>query len=619
MVDRMAEAYHGMDNKIKNRTDWSIYDFLLLFGCICVGALMIIRCFFGTEITDEAYYVADAKAMLEGNLPYAYCTYSYGSGSCFLLIPLIALYRIFQPELTGVFLYSRICFLILWYLILIMIYRILRKNVKRCHALLFIGMLIPYKCGIVFFNFSYNTVPCVLMLLAAFLLYDALENRSRYGTLEILVSGFICGVAFFAQPGYGLAIIVFGVLLLIRSRGAKEKLKNICGYAVGGVAEVCVVFVPIIVQAGIATTWAGVSRYFRAYPSNTTMSAMTPRSRAWSLVVNFRQFVILFVFMLLVIYFLSKRYVRENEQKLSKKEYQYIGIAAAGGLLIVSFLKSTAYSDAISYMVAMVGAIMLCALLLCKAYEKQMLLIYVGIYPILFAVGEAICVDSGNTIGRFTAAVPTLAVCVLFLLEEKSEIIRFLATALAALCVLELGLSVFTHVYRDDRIVNLRYRVEDGVYKGIFTTEARSRDLPALETYLNRYIKDGEYYEFHDLAPYGYLMMHMGEPCSIATWDTLNYRYGKNAPAELYEYYRRRQTIPDKLFYVDSGDGISIEDSAFQYNEFVETYYEKIDEVELNDTFLHIVVFEYKGGFDEDYDYWIDRHMVYPDTNGSNK
>ncbi|MCM1498450.1 MAG: hypothetical protein NC124_08280 [Clostridium sp.] len=614
MVDRMgmAKAYHGMDNNTKNRIDWSVYDFLLLFGCIVAGALMIARCFFGTEITDEAYYVADAKAMLEGNLPYAYCTYSYGSGSCFLLIPLIALYRIFQPELTGVFLFSRICFLVLWYLILIMIYRILCKNVRRCHALLFVGMLIPYKCGIVFFNFSYNTVPCVLILLAAFLLYDVLENRSRYGTLEILVSGFTCGIAFFAQPGYGLAIVVFGILLLIRSRGAKEKIKNICCYAAGGVAEVCVVFIPIIIQAGFATVWAGVSRYFHSYPSNATMSVMTPRSRAWSLVVNFRQFVILFIIIAPVIYLFSRRYVRENEQKLSNKEYQYIGIAVAGCLLIASFLKNTVYSDAVSYMVAMIGTIMFCALLLCKAYEKQMLLIYVGIYPILFAVGEAICVDSGNSIGRFTAGVPTLAICVLVLLEEKSEIIRLLATVLAGVCVLELGLSVFTHVYRDDRIWNLRYRVEDGVYKGIFTTEARAKALPELETYLNQYIKDGEFYEFHDLAPYGYLMMHTGEPCSIATWDTLNYRYGKNAPAELYEYYRRRQTIPDKLFYVDSGDGISIEDIAFRYNEFVETYYEKIDEVEWNDTFFRVVVYEYRGGFDGDYDYWIDRHMIVP-------
>lgn len=610
----MAELYYEMDYKIKEKTNWSICDFLILLGCICVGLLMIVRCFYSTEITDEAYYVADAKAMLEGNLPYAYCTYSYGSGSCFLLIPFIALYRIFRPELTGVFLYSRLCFVLMWYAVLFVIYKILRKDVRRGCALFFVGVLIPYKPGLVLWNFSYNTVPSALMLLTAFLLYDAVENKSRLHVFEICISGFISAIAFFAQPGYGLAIVIFGIILLVRSRGKKSKIQNICFYGIGGIAEVCAVYVPIFIQVGIATTWAGVSRYFNGYPSNTNMSLTTPASRALGLVFGFRQFVVMMILGTIIIYIVVKRYVRENEQNLSRNEYCYMSIITAGCLLVFSFFKSCTSTDGISYMLGMVGTIILCGLFVLRVYKKDMLLIYVGVYPILFAAGEAIMVDSGSTVERFTAVVPTMAICLLFFMKERSEIIRLLAAATAALCALELGLNVWSYVYRDEELAKLQYRVEEGVYKGLYTTSARANDLPKLERYLNQYIEEGEYYEFHDLAPFGYLMMHTGQPCSIATWDSLNYSYGKDAPAELYEYYRRRQAIPNKIFYVDYGrdEKLSIEKSTFKYNEFIKTYYDKIDEIKMNGTFRHIIVYEYKGGFDGNYGYWIDRHMFIP-------
>ena len=615
MIKCIVEVYHKINNKIEINTGWSIYDFVILLGCLSVGLLMIIRCFFGTEITDEAYYVADAKAMLEGNFPYAYCDYSFGSGSCFLLIPFIAIYKVVQPELAGVFLYSRLCFLFIWYVILLLIYKILRKTVKRCHALLFVGVLIPYKAGVVFFNFSYNTVPCILMLLVAFLLFDTLENHSRYGPYEILASGFISGVAFLAQPGYGLAIMIFGILLLIRSWDAKSKIKNIFLYGIGGCIEVCVVLIPIIIQVGISTTLAGLSRYFNAYATNTNMSVSTPLYRIEELIKVFGKSAVWIIVIAVLVYVLATRYVRENNEKLLKKEYIYISIVVASCLRVSTFLRSSIFSDEINYMLGMLGTIIFCVLLILKAYEKQILLLYVGIYPIIFAVGETIGVDSGAVIERFTAVVPVLAICLLFFMEQKSEMVRLVATATAILCILEIAVGVSTFVYRDGTIMNLRTQVKEGVYKGIFTTKARARDLPALEEYLNQYIETGEYYEFHDLVPCGYLMMHTGEVCSIATWDSLNYSYGRNAPAELYEYYKRRQVIPDKIFYVDFGrdEHLSIEDSDFKYNEFVEAYYEKINEIELNETFFRVIVYKYSGKFDGEYSYWIDMNMVIPE------
>ena len=40
-----------------------------------------------------------------------------------------------------------------------------------------------------------------------------------------------------------------------------------------------------------------------------------------------------------------------------------------------------------------------------------------------------------------------------------------------------------------------------------------------------------------------------------------------------------------------------------------------IDDVKLNDTFSHVMVYEYNNKFDGDYDYWINTYMGVADTN----
>lgn len=110
-------------------------------------------------------------------------------------------------------------------------------------------------------------------------------------------------------------------------------------------------------------------------------------------------------------------------------------------------------------------------------------------------------------------------------------------------------------------------------------------------------------------------MMHRGVMCDKATWDCLNYSYQKNAPANLYEFYQRRGAFPQKYIYVDFGrdENLSIEDEDFKFNEFINTYYTKTADFALNETFYHIMVYEYQGGFDGDFAYWIERHMLQED------
>lgn len=173
--------------------------------------------------------------------------------------------------------------------------------------------------------------------------------------------------------------------------------------------------------------------------------------------------------------------------------------------------------------------------------------------------------------------------------------------------IVAIGYTDFRYVYRDDSI--LKYKVGEGVYAGIYTTEARSCDLPEMERYLNETIGENDIYAFRDNVPFAYLMMHHGQVCEVSTWDILQYTYKRNSPSILFEYYKGRDMIPDKIIYIDFGRdaNLSIEDPAFKYNQFVNTYYDRRDDFELNDTFYHVITYEYNGSFDGNYDYWYEK------------
>ena len=105
-------------------------------------------------------------------------------------------------------------------------------------------------------------------------------------------------------------------------------------------------------------------------------------------------------------------------------------------------------------------------------------------------------------------------------------------------------------------------------------------------------------------------MVHKGKVCDISTWDILQHSYQRNSPAILFDYYRRRDMIPDKIIYVDFGrdENLSIIEPEYRYNDWVNRYYDLVEDIELNDTYFHVMAYQYNGTFDGDYQWWIDTY-----------
>lgn len=585
-----------------------LYTALVLCGCFLVAILMYFRCFYGAEITDEAYYVSEAKEMLNGNIPYAVNNSSKALGYTFLLIPIQFIYKLFVPDLEGIFLVTRLCFVTFKLIIACIIYCVLQKEIKKANALLLIGILIPLSGYLQ--NFSYNTIPMWMLLLTGCLLYDALEQPTKYRNIEILGAGFSAAIACFANPGWALALFVFLILIVVRISNKKEKYKVLMLFFGAVVAEVAIVVVPIIVQTSFSEFWYGFYRlYFHPFPMDSLAPEKSLGEALGSFIEPLKRLVRIFIRTTIVVFFFAQIYLCKKQKKLASKQYLTLAIAVAlfADVASSAHLKRGVDLSDIWGFTAVVYFFVFAVLGLGK---EEKVIWYLGVYPVLYSIAAIVLVAYDADISRFSNSVTVLIPLLYILLKQQVALTRGVGTLIAVVLILSIGYTDFKYVYRDDPIQSLDYKIESGVYKGIYTSVNRAKDIPELEEYLNGIIGEGETYAFRDNVPSAYLMVHTGKVCEISTWDILQYTYDRNSPAVMFDYYRRRDMIPDKIIYIDYGrdENLSIDDPKYRYNDWVNAYYDLVDDFKLNETYYRVIVYQYNGSFDENYQYWIDTY-----------
>lgn len=599
--------FESMQKRIWDRRE-QIYLVAILCGVVLTVVLMYYRAFFGTELTDEAFYVSEAKEMLFGNVPFAYNNSFIALGFAFLLIAIEWVYRLFVPNLEGVVLFTRLCFVTYEILTCGVIFHILQKKTKKSNALLLSGLLLPTVGYLP--NFSYNTIPSFTLLLAGCILYDVLEQEAKHKKCLLAVAGFITGIACFANPGWGGALICFAVLIVFREREKKYKLKSLLIFGVGVLAELLVVVIPICIQTSFVELWYGFYRMFiNPIPADSMNPYKTWAGVIYSFIGPLRQWVMIFVPTVLFVFLCSQRYIFEEGIKLTKRKCFVLAITV-GMFVHMLFLAYQGWGADTRSLWGFSAFCYMIVFLIVGIYKDERLILYLGLYPPMYAVAVIILVSYGATIERFVHAFTIVIPMLYVLLKYQVELVRIVATIITVVFIVSLGYADFHYVYGDDNFHDLTYRVESGVYKGLYTTEARSEDLPELEEYLNSIIGEDEAYAFRDLVPSAYLMVHKGTMCEMSTWEILQHAHHRNSPAPLFDYYRRRDMIPEKIIYIDFGidENLSIVESDYRYNDWVNAYYDLVEDIDLNDTFFRVMVYQYNGTFDGNYQYWIDKY-----------
>jgi hypothetical protein len=596
----MHMGYDKINRFIQRKRKIGILESAAGIECICVATLMFYRCFFGTALVDEAYYVSDALAMMHGNLPYVY-NWFVGCGMDFLLIPFLFVYECLVPDLAGVLLFSRICFVAFRLAIIFFSFVLTKKHLNKVHALLLIGVSVPFYGGVIQ-NFSYNTIPVWMGFFTGLLLWSTSDKGGKNG-IKYFAAGFCSAIAVLAHPIYLVNVFLFSVLIVTYSK----KISMLLQYILGGVFELLVVFIPIVMQSGINKLLYGITYILNSHiDKGNSLVKNTPASRITDAFHAFYLFWLVELMIFVLVYVLEEKiYYIHTKQKLEKDSRIVLAsvCAVAGGVFAVMVLNDF---DLNAY--CSLGAVgFFGVLLFFRSAGKQRGFVYVGLPPVLFAWFEVIFTGSNSAQIRFYSCVLCYFAILWICFLNHRKLVHYAAAGLSIMMVILQCYIDFNYIYRDDVFENLNYRVESGVYKGIYTTADRARDLPVLEAYLNETVKEEETIAFRDNAPCAYLMKNHNI-CDVWTWDTLQYERNNKSPYKMYSYYKARDMIPDKIIYIDYGrmDRLSIDDADFPYNEFVEQYYSLTEEKQLNATF-RVKVYVNDDTFDGDYDGWINQ------------
>ncbi len=592
MLERANNIYVSIKNKIQKRTGFELIEIIFILGCIFAAGLMYIRCFFGTEFTDEAFTVSDSLAVMHGNTPFALDTLLY-VGESFIPIVFYKIYELFVPSLEGIFLYSRICYVTFRLLILLAIYYLLKNDLQRKWRILTVGILIPYM-GAIMQNFSYNTIATYVTFLVSVLLYSCRYDDGKKMYVKLFFSGFLTAISVFAHPTYVLAIIVFGVLIIVNAK-QQEKLKSIIVYCLGGVTEILIVFIPIIASVGLGKVLYGFETMVSCSQDIITS---TITQRILEVVMLVAPYWIILTIGAGVLYLIGEKYIGLVKKKFSRQEYWFFAIGIATCLCL--FMADRGTDDFFYQLGAICVGVFLLLIPTFRGWDS--LAWYIGIPNIVFILFMTFFSLTG--ISRFYYSLPMILLFFIVLFHQNNKFLNLMGVVMAVLFILLQGYTDYLYMYRDDDITFLTERVTEGVYKNIYTTPDRANDAVELERYLNENIGEDESVSFRDNVPVAYLMRNKNI-CDIKTWDEMQWSYNCDNPTSMYRYYKNKGEIPDVIAYVDFGrdESLSIENPSdmFQFNDFVNQYY-YLDKSDFeNDTF-RVLIYRNNGTFDLDFD-----------------
>lgn len=595
--------------KRKYHTDEVV--FIILNGILSV--LFVARCFFGIEITDEAYYVADAYGVYQGNLPFAFNT-SNAAGMNLISFPFVWIFKLFSSDNEGIILYMRLCFAAFKLFVIALIFHILRKEYSRRVLLPACALLVAWTGYL--YNFSYNTNSFWLMLLSCSITWVSCKLDEKKRIPLLFISGVLSALAVFSHPMHVGSVLALCILILFFSE-RNHKLKNLISYIVGGIAQVVIVFSLIAVQTGTDRLLNGLNTmlFQRLKYSKVDVKQRFVDLFFW-LKPFYVELIIVFLVSIVSLFFVNRIFKFEWKVK-----YRWLLSASLAYILLALRYGRNGSRYTLSYL----GALTFWLLIVVIPFCKDNLAIFLSGPYFVFFLLEIIFPRTGTVSGRVYFMYPAIFAAVIVLLSESEKMngndvvkktrgrcLRVLAFSMAIVTATVTIHSEYSYIYRDDSISQLNYQVTDGIYRGIFTSMENAECTIEVERYIKNNTKSNELISFRDNVPFGYIMSN-GIMCDIRTWDAMQYSYTNNGevednPINMFRYYKNTGRIPDKYIYIDYGrdEVVSYKKPTFKFNEWLNSYYDVVDEIKINNRYS-ARIYRYNGTFNGDYDYWIDR------------
>lgn len=566
----------------KEREDRNVTVFIYFVMTVILG-LMVLRSQCEIEITDEAYYIAEAYSFLDGNVPFAYNTV-LTSGFAMVLSPIIAIWKLICPTMEGVFLYTRMLFLCFRMICIIIVFRCLKNHYQKNRLLLSLLVLFPYW-GMSIPNFSYNTIASwILLLVGGMMFYSYMSNDFKLQNTMSVLCGCLVAVAVIAHPAQAINAIWFAVLWLNIGKRRKN-LKVLWYYALSGITTTVIVFVYIVLCSGLKELAFGIETIINY---GTFIKPVPFIDAIKGLLITFGIEMLLIIAPYIIGVVLGFQMKEKGEKTNGLPLYATL-IGTLMAFLYIIFCKTGAE---IFWHLGFVGGLDSVLIAVLPSASKNRWLMHCFIMPYYFFITINGFMTYCDVSKRMYIFIPTFMVLGLIMYETDS--VRkggsILVTTILCIAVFLTTKTDMQYIYKGYPIERLDVKIESGVYRGIYTVKDKANSIVELESYIKENTNDDMNVLFMEVVPMAYLMSN-GHAFCPTTWDIMQYSYGNNDSEGMLRYFESRGDIPDKIIYVDTGrdEMLSIDKNGYEFNKFVEKNYNCVERRQIGNRFKTVL------------------------------
>lgn len=566
----------------------TIEMFLFISVYTIVLLALIQRIFYGIEITDEAFYVAEGYIVTQGATPFVNM-FQASSGFAFLNAPFIWFYVFITGSKAGIMLHFRIISLLLRLTLVLIVCLIMKPYMKAKITALWVLPFVAFVPHSII-TMSYNTWALILMPLCCVLIVRSVlsaNHRISFG----IIGGSVFALIILCYP----IMIIIGVMLLPLIL-AYEKFnhighKTLCGYLAGGLITGVVILLFFTLRSGnILGIFEGLKIIIQDNPYNKLPKGVTKESlqmfigymKNWILLIS-----IAYLFIYLPV--------------LNKKQKSLLVIIS-----VITCILYYSYNIFIDYAQIMYTpqALHQISSVLCRLFFPlpivllpliennkklaQILIIFIYLPALFTTLTTNFLVYNGmNNRYYFLVQGTLLVIPFLFfaindLIEGKiKRAVSFLSSSIIA-CVFTFGflMNYYGYMYRDEPMNRQNYKVEYGVYSGLYTTRARGEGIVSLEKTIRSSTNSFDTVLFMDCVPMAYLMTD-ARHTAPSTWDIQLYTYGFTDDTLLQKYFKTVNRTPDKIIYIFTGRDkiLSIDSQNYKFNEYVKSNYELVTNI----------------------------------------
>ena len=543
--------------------------------------LMLNRVRYGIDFTDESWYVAEPYIAAKGAHPYSEI-WNQSPGFVFPLVFVYRLFLIINGSTEGIFLFSR-CLYLVWLLVVVLA---IWRSVRRVPLPLVLPLFV--SCIGSLYAINYNTIGYAYLPLVASLLFLA-EREDQKEFLRGLIGGVLIARAIIGTPLVVLPCAMMAAFLLLQKRWASLK-----GYVLGGTSfAVIVVLYCSIPAGGLQALVDGLRIYLtdgtyfhipKKYVLSTELTNLIRNQ--WQLGAC-------------ILGCAGCRWLFRGKPQLYRPFILAgLGVSACYGILlgfrvwnVEYFIRYTWYIGTLLFAFLpdfrssrSSGYVMIAAMHWVQYFASSLTNIY-GFHE----RGYILFFSSVSSLWAFYENLP-----VSFSLKSLRFPFRLCVTAVLVCSTLCMLLQIrYRQVYREEPLANLTEQVDSGIWKGCYTTPARADAVRFMEDTIRDMTEPGDQVLFLDWVSFGYLMSD-GDAFTPSTLDNLTYSYGTDYPAILFRYFEKRQNIPDKIIYVDYGrdEVLSIENASWTFNQFVAENYVFVRQEQQED--VRVLLYERK-------------------------